>query len=297
MTSPASAATENRLVGIAWMLATMLCFITLDAIMKYGMSLGSLVQVTWGRFFFATLFAAIVCGRDLPRLARSDSPKIQLLRSVFLMVTTGLFNLGIAQVPLAEATTIMFLGPIILTILSIFVLGELVGYRRWLGIVLGFIGAIIVIAPWQGGLSGIKSGTVFLLAAAFTNACYQITTRQLRHDEPLTSLLFTAAAGALVSSAILPWHFTMPDTLGWSLLMASGLAGLVGHLCIIQAFRAAPASVVAPFSYSSLVWATLFGFVIWGDWPQANTWIGAALIVCSGLYIAFRERKVRLAAI
>jgi drug/metabolite transporter (DMT)-like permease len=284
--------TENRTAGILWMLATMVCFIALDAIMKYSLQTYSLVEVTWARFFFATIAAIIVCGRNLPSLAISHAPKIQSLRSVLLMATTGLFNAGIVSVPLATGTTIMFMSPILVTVLSIVVLGEHVGIRRWAGIVLGFVGALIVMRVWTIDAEGLNHGTLFLLAAALTNASYQIATRRLRHDAPLTSLLFTAAAGAIVTSMLLPWHWTMPTPFGWLLLVASGIAGCAGHLCLIRAFQAAPASVVAPFSYSSLIWATVFGFVIWSDFPQLTTWLGAALIIGSGLYIFLRERQV-----
>jgi drug/metabolite transporter (DMT)-like permease len=284
--------TENRSAGILWMLATMLCFITLDAIMKFNLQTYSLVEVTWGRFFFATIAAILVCGKNLPRLAISHAPKTQMLRSVFLMATTGLFNAGIMSVPLATGTTIMFMSPILVTMLSTLVLGEHVGLRRWIGIAVGFVGALIVIQVWKTGTEGLNIGTLLLLVAALTNASYQIATRKLRADDPLTSLLFTAAAGAIASSLLLPWHWATPDARGWMLLVASGIAGCAGHLCLIRAFQAAPASVVAPFSYSSLIWATLFGFVIWGDFPKLPTLIGAALIIGSGLYIFLRERKL-----
>jgi drug/metabolite transporter (DMT)-like permease len=284
---------ENRLHGIAWMLATMVCFITLDAIMKYGMEHYSLVQVTWGRFFFASLFAAIFCGRRLPALIRSKVPGWQSLRSLLLMTTTGFFNAGIAKLPLATATSIMFLSPILVTLLSIVFLREKVGIRRWMGIAVGFLGALLIVRPWHSTGETYIVGALFLLAAACTNAGYQIVTRRVREDSAMTSLVFTAAAGALVTSLLLPWNwFATPDALGWALLVASGFAGCIGHLCIIRAFQAAPASVVSPFSYSSLVWATLFGFAIWGDLPDGWTWVGAALIVAAGLYIFFRERKV-----
>jgi drug/metabolite transporter (DMT)-like permease len=283
---------ENRTLGIFWMLATMLCFITLDAIMKYSLQTYSLVEVTWGRFFFASIFAVMACGRKLPKLAISHSPQIQGLRSIFLMATTGLFNAGIMSVPLAMGTTIMFMSPILVTLLSIVVLGEQVGPRRWAGIVIGFAGALVVMRVWETGLAGLDHGALFLLIAALTNASYQITTRRLRNDSPLTSLLFTAAAGAIVTSLLLPWHWSTPDLNGWMLLIASGAAGCVGHLCLIKAFQSAPASVVAPFSYSSLLWASLFGFVIWHDIPASSTLIGAALIVGSGLYIFLRERQI-----
>ena len=280
------------------MLATMFCFITLDAIMKYALQTYSLVEVTWARFFFATVVAALVCGKRLPELVMSKAPKRQLLRSAFLMTTTGLFNAGLVHLPLATCTTIMFLSPILVTMLSNVVLGEHVGLRRWAGIVIGFIGALVVIRIWEVGVVGLNVGVLFMLGAAFANASYQITTRGLRHENPLTSLLFTGAVGALVTSTLLPYHWLMPDAFGWALLVSSGIIGCVGHLCLIKAFQAAPASVVAPFSYSSLVWATLFGFVVWGDVPiWTTTVLGAAMIIGSGLYIFLRERHLALAAV
>jgi drug/metabolite transporter (DMT)-like permease len=282
---------ENRTRGILWMLATMACFISLDAIMKLGLAHHSLVQVTWGRFFFATLFAAIWCGRDLPSLARSKVPVQQTVRSVFLMVTTTLFNTGIKFVPLATATTIMFLSPIITTVLSVFILKEQVGIRRWSGVAMGFAGATIVVQPWTALSGTFNIGVLFLLAAAVTNASYQIATRSVRADNPKTSLLFTAAFGAAISSLILPWFWQWPDEKGWALLVASGAAGALGHFCIIKAFSHAPASVVAPFSYSALLWATLLGYAIWGDFATSTSfWTGAVLIIASGLYIFWRER-------
>lgn len=283
---------ENRTTGILWMLATMFCFITLDAIMKHLMETYSLVQVTWGRFFFATIIAALACGPRIRQLAVTHHPKFQLSRSVLLMSTTAMFNAGIRTTPLATGTTIMFLSPILVTLLSIPLLGEKVGLRRWMGIILGFIGAMIVVRPWAEDLGGLGYGVLFLLVAALLNANYQIITRKVREDDPLTSLLYTAAAGAVVISLIVPWFWTWPSLSGWLLLIASGVAGGAGHLCLIRAFQLAPASVVAPFSYSSLVWAVIFGLAIWGDWPDLWTWTGAALIIGSGLYIFHRERKV-----
>jgi len=281
---------ENRTAGILWMLATMFCFISLDAIMKHLLESYSLVQVTWGRFFFATIVAALACGPRIGSLKVSRAPKLQLTRSVLLMTTTAVFNAGIRTTPLATATTIMFMSPILVTLLSIPLLGEKVGLRRWIGILLGFAGAIIVVRPWQGDLGGTGAGVLLLLLAAFLNANYQLITRKVRYDDPLTSLLYTAAAGAVVTSLIVPWFWSWPTAFDWGLLIASGIMGGLGHLCLIRAFSHAPASVVAPFSYSSLVWATLFGVVVWGDWPDLWTLAGAAIIIGSGLYIFHRER-------
>jgi drug/metabolite transporter (DMT)-like permease len=285
-----NAPAENRGLAIVFMLATMFCFISLDAVVKYALESYSLVQVTWGRFFFATVFAFFFCLKDFPKLAISQVPGKQLVRSAALMTTTVLFNLGVMSEPLATATTIMFLSPIVVTLLSIVVLKELVGLRRWIGILIGFCGAIIVVKPWEMTGDAFNVGALFLLAAAFSNGAYQIITRQVRADNPLTSLLFTAAAGALIASLVVPWYWQWPDFWGWTLLIGSGFFGALGHYFLIEAMRRAPASVVAPFSYSSLIWATLFGYLIWQDLPTANVWIGAALIIAAGLYIFVRER-------
>ncbi len=286
---------ENRPVAIAWMLTTMGCFITLDTLVKLGLEYHSLVQVTWGRFFFATIFAGLYCGRTLPQLLKSKVPAQQTWRSLFLMITTAFFNGGISFVPLVTATTIMFLTPVFTTILAVLVLGEHVGIRRWASIGVGFIGALIVIQPWTAFTTGINFGALLLLAAAVSNASYQIATRHVRVDDPRTSLLFTAALGAAVTTLMLPWHWTWPDAYGWALLAASGLMGALGHFCIIAAFSNAPASVVSPFSYSSLIWAAALGFIVWGDVPQLQVLAGASLIVASGLYIFFRERQLNVA--
>jgi drug/metabolite transporter (DMT)-like permease len=294
-TASAPAKIENRTAGILWMLATMACFITLDSTMKYALQTLPLLEVTWARFFFATLIAAAIAGRNLPEIARTSQPGMQAFRSLFLAITTGFFNAGIMFVPLPTGTIIMFLSPILVTALSGLVLGEHVGWRRWSSIAVGFLGALIVIRFWETGFSGLNHGALLLLAAAFTNATYQVATRKLRTENPLTTLLYSAALGAVVTSLFVPIHWVWPDWKGWALFIGSGAAGCIGHLCLIRAFSNAPATVVAPFSYSSLVWATLSGFVIWGDLPGGSTLVGAALIIASGLYIFLRERKLGIA--
>lgn len=283
---------ENRTRGILWMLGTMFCFIALDALMKLLLETYPLVQVTWARFFFATVIAIAVAAPRLPEIAVSRAPGFQLLRSVLLMFTTGVFNAGIRTTPLATATTIMFMSPILVTVLSTVLLKEHVGLRRWAGIAVGFLGAMIVVRPWETLEGTIGVGVLFLLLAAFSNANYQIATRRVRMDDPMTSLLYTAVAGAVVTSLMLPWSWKWPTAIDWLLLGSTGLFGGLGHLCLIRALQAAPASVVAPFSYSSLIWATLFGFVIFGELPDMWTLAGAVLIIGSGLYIFHRERQV-----
>ena len=279
------------MVGIAWMLATMFCFVTLDSTAKYLMQTYPVVQVIWARFFFLLLFVMLLMGPQLVARIKSQSPLHQGLRSLFMFSTTVLFFVGISLLPLTTAATIMFMSPVIVTILSIPLLGEKVGLRRWVGIAIGFCGALVVMRP---GTDSLQLSILVVLTAAFTHALYQIYTRKLgTGDSPMTSLFYTGVVGALVTTIAAPFYWQPVAAADWFLMVFAGLIGGIGHLCLIRAFRYAPASVVAPFSYSSLLWATAFGFVLFGDLPDAWTLSGAALIIGSGLYIFHREQALK----
>ena len=276
------------------MLGTMLCFVTLDSIMKYALVSYSLLEVSWARFFFATIFALLLAGRELPKLIVSKQPTLQLSRSLMLSVTTGVFNAGIAVVPLATGTTIMMMTPILVTLFSALFLAEHVGWRRLSSIGLGFVGAMIVMRVWEMAQGQINNGYLLVFVAAITNATYQTATRSLRGEDSRTTLIYSALVGAVVTSFLLPFSWTWPTLEGWALFVGSGIAAGLGHMCLIRAYTAAPASVIAPFYYSSIFWSVLAGYLIWGDLPGFTTAIGAALIIGSGLYILWREHTLRL---
>ena len=207
-----------------------------------------------------------------------------------MLATTTLFFLGITTIQLATASTIMFLTPILITILAIPLLGESVGIRRWVGVLVGFSGALVVVRP---GTGSIEIGIIFLLAAALSNAFYQITTRKVRtNDHPITSLLYTGLIGTIGTSILVPSYWQWPAIQHIPLFLLLGLVGSISHLCLIKAFRLAPASVVAPFGYTGLVWSIIFGFVLFADLPDRWTVIGASIIITSGLYIFHREQQV-----
>ncbi len=283
---------SSRGQGILWMLATMFCFVTLDSIMKLALADYSLLEVSWARFFFATIFAMFLAGRQLPQLIVAKYPTLQLSRSLMLSITTGVFNAGIAVVSLPTATTMMLMTPLLVTLFSALFLNEQVGWRRMSSIGIGFIGAMIVMRAWEMAQGQFNHGIVLLFVAAVFNAIYQAATRSLRGEDPRTTLIYSALVGAVVTSFLLPLSWTWPSLHGWILFVGSGLAACIGHLCLIRAYNAAPASVIAPFYYSSILWSVLSGFFIWGDLPVYSTAIGAALIVASGLYIIVRERQL-----
>ncbi|MGH6873900.1 MAG: DMT family transporter, partial [Aestuariivirgaceae bacterium] len=256
---------ENVAAAVLWMLFTTMWFIALDSVAKQLLNVAGmpLVQVVWGRFFFHAIIGITAFALVWRRRVASRVPRLQLTRSSLLFVTTALFNAGLLTVPLATATAIMFLAPIMVTALSVPFLGEHVGPRRWSGVAAGFLGALIIIRP---GTEGFDLGGIFLLAAALTNSIYQLITRSVAsYDHPHTTFLYTALAGAVLSSIAVPFVWEPPQVSGWVLLILMGVIGGVGHLFLIFAFDKAPAAVIAPFAYSALIWASIAGYVFFGE--------------------------------
>lgn len=288
---PALPVEDNVPLGIAYMLLTTLFFVTLDATAKYLMDTLPVAQVVWSRFAFHMIFVSILLGPRLLTYVRSNALGLQLVRSALMVVTNGLFFIGLQFAGLTTATAILFLGPIIVTILAIPLLGETVGLRRWAGVVLGFIGAMIIIRP---GTGIIGFAAIFFLGCATTHACYQIMTRKIRAvDDPYTTLIYTAVVGAVVMSFVMPFQWVAPSLMDWGLMAVLGACGAVGHFCLIKALQAAPAAAVVPFSYTSLLWAAIYGYFLFAELPDLWTLVGAAVIAASGLYIFYREQQLK----
>lgn len=284
--SPVSRATNTR-AGIIWMMMTMLMFVCMDTCAKLLVQIYPTMQVVWARYFFQVLILLIILAPKLKTLVKTASLKFQLLRSMFLLGATLCFFTGLGTVKLAEASAIMYTAPLLVTALAPFILKEKVGLRRWISVLVGFVGALIIIRP---GHSAIGIGAFWILGAATSYAFYQLSTRALSHqDSPLTTLFYSALLGCAIMTAVVPFHFQTPDIWGWFMMFLAGLFGTVGHYCMIKAFTNAEASVVAPYTYSNLIWATLIGFVIFGNLPDIWTYFGAFIIIASGLYIMHRE--------
>ena len=277
--------------GILWMLATAFCFVSMDALAKYLSQSYPVLQVVWARYVFHLLILALVLGPRLPRVARTGRLGLQFLRSLFLLGATGLFFAALSFIPLADATAIMFVAPILVTAMSVPLLGEYVGPQRWASVVVGFLGALVIIRP---GSDAMEPAALLALGAASCYGFYQIATRRLSAtDAPLTTLMYSAAVGVLVSSAVVPFFWVTPSPADWLTMMGLGLFGALGHFALIKAFQAAPAVTVTPFGYVNLLWAVLFGFMFFGELPDAWTMLGAAIIAASGLYILRREKLRR----
>lgn len=274
--------------GIALVLVATLLFVLLDATAKYLTQSYPVPQVVWARFFFHLLWVLILIGPRLGQDLRTRRPGLQLARSVIMLATNGVFFLAISRMPLADASAIMFISPLLVTALAVPLLGEIVGLRRWIAVCVGFAGALIIIRP---GPDVLQSAAVLPLISSTLFSFYQIATRMLSSvDAPLTTLFYTALVGATVMTAALPWFWQTPDLAGVALMAAAGLFGALGQLAFIKAIQMAPLSLLAPFNYTMLVWTTLFGFVLFGDLPDGYTWLGAAIIVASGLYVLHRSK-------
>ena len=289
MSGSAQRPKDNNRAGIFWMIMTMLMFVCMDTCAKYLVGIYPTMQVVWARYFFQVLILTIALAPQLKSLLTTQSLPFQLMRSLFLLGATLCFFSGLRTLQVAEAGAIMFTAPLILTALAPLVLKEKVGVRRMLSVLVGFAGALIIIRP---GMGTFAAGAFWVLAAAVCYACYQLSTRALSHqDSVLTTLFYSALLGGLIMSVVVPFDFHQPDLAGWTVMAAAGLFGTLGHFCMIKAFTHAEASKIAPYSYTNLVWASLIGFLFFGTLPDFWTYVGAAIIIGSGLYIQHRERR------
>ena len=219
----------------------------------------------------------------------SEQPKLQLLRGIILLTANILFFYSISVISLAKALTLAFIHPLIVTSLSPFLLGEKVGIKKWTAVLIGFIGALIVIRP------GIVEFNYASLAAFGTGVCYgfylMITRKLSTSDNPLLTLLLTGVVGAVIGTFIVPVVWVNPTFTEWSLLALMGVFACLGHLFLILSLKYADASKLAPFGYFEIVTNIMLGYYFFDDFPNYWTWFGLTIIICSGVYISLRERS------
>jgi drug/metabolite transporter (DMT)-like permease len=283
---------RQRLTGIAMMCGAVAFFAALDAIAKYlGRHMDPL-QVTGMRFISGFLIALIIFNPlTRPGLLRTYRPGLQFLRGLFFVSTTIFNFLAFRYLQLDEALAIMFATPFLVAIAAGPVLGEWVGWRRWTAIAVGFLGVLVVIRPGIGG--GMQWAALLSVASAIFYASYGIATRMVsRSDSSETTLFYGNLVGVGVMLPVLPFVWTAPSWTDLVMLMAVGALGSAGHYLLIAAHRRAPASVLSPFIYTQLLWASTLGFLVFGDIPTQWTLGGGAIVVASGLYLIHRERKV-----
>ena len=279
---------QNAGQGILWMLLSMLFYVGMDTIGKYLAQTYPVIEIVWARFLFHLLLMAPVIWSQLPGTVVSHSYRFQVLRVVMVVLTNLSMITAMRFIPMTEASAVASASPLIVTALSVFLLKEKVGWRRWSGVVIGFVGVLIVIRP---GMGLVHPATALPLVAALFYAINQVTTRQLGGiDNPVTTVFYTALFGFLATSMVVPFFWVMPAPADLGLMACMGLFSLLGHYANARAFQAAPAATVTPFNYSALLWATLTGFLVFRDLPDGWTLLGALVIVGSGLYIFRRSR-------
>ena len=285
------AAQSDTLRGILLMCAGVSLFPLMNAMMKLLTARYPVLEIVWARFTgHLIVMLAIFLPQYGRRLIATRRPWVQIGRSSLMLGSNSVFVMAIGKVPLATASAIGFTSPLIVTALSVPLLREQVGWRRWSAVFVGFVGALLIIRPGSGFAN---PAVLLLLASALAYALYQIATRWvMAHDSPATGIIFAALLGSLGTTLLLPFIWVMPKSLAdLAMFLSLGCLGGLGHFLVIKAFQAAPASVIAPLGYVELIGTATLGYVIFGNFPDALTWVGALIIIASGLYIAMRERK------
>ena len=296
-TSSAGRIEGRTIVGIALMLLAIALFSCLNGSVKWLTQDFDPLMVVWARNVGAFTFMLVAF---FPKygftLFRPKRPVTQLVRGIFLLGSSMLYFFGLSYMDMATGAAIQLTGPLMVTALSVPLLGEQVGWRRWMAVIIGFVGALIIIRP---GFD-MRWAALLFLASASCSTFYAITTRYLsNYDNPATAATVAAAVGVIVISPLVPFFWETPSgILPISLFVLVGVLAGLGHFLLTSAYGYAGASTLAPFSYAHLLGATLIGLFVFDDFPDFWTCVGASIIVVAGLYVAHRERlKIREEAI
>ena len=273
--------------AILLMVGAIFCFSVMDATAKALAPRIGTIPAVWARYAGQALVVLVLVAPRLRSVARTNYPWLQLARSVFLMFGTVFFFFSVANIGLTEATAIMNINPVIITLGAALFLGEKIGLRRTLGIGAAMIGALIVIRP---GSEVFSPYAVLPLVAPFAYSAYNITTRFVgRNEDPWTSLLYTALFGTVVMSIAVPFYWQPLDLTSGLLMLVIAAFGTLSQLLLIRALSIGEAGMLAPFAYTGLVFATIWGVLFFGEYPDLWTVVGAMIIVAAGVYVWYRE--------
>lgn len=281
-------ARDMQMRGIILLLLAIFVFTLMDATAKYLTGRYHPAQIVWARFITNLVIVAFICAPRLRQTIKTTRPVVQIFRGLTQLASVGLFFTSLQFIGLAEATAIMDINPVLITLGAALFLGEKIGIRRALGIAVAFCGALIIIRPGAGVF---QAAAVLPLIGAATYAAGAILTRIVRTDSTATSVLWSALVGTVLSSFVVPFIWT-PIQSGdlWAFFLL-GLCGTAAQALLIRAFAMAEASVIAPFGYTGLVWAGIWGWLFWGTLPDRWTVIGAVIVVGAGLYVWMREAR------
>jgi drug/metabolite transporter (DMT)-like permease len=276
--------------GVALILVTTICFATLDTLSKLINKHLPVSEIIWGRYAFHGLALTLLVGpRMRLDLVRTAHPGMQILRGLILLVSSALFTTSLVFLPLAEAAALSFVAPLVLTALSVPLLGERVRPAQWFAVAVGFAGVLVMIRP-GGQLFSIA--TMLPLGCALTYALFQIITRKYAgRDSAYTTHFWTALVCTICLTFTLPFVWKTPQWWGWLTLLAMGLVGGIGHYLLIRAYENAPPATLAPFSYVQLVWAGLLSWLIFDHIPDSGSLVGMSIIAASGLFAIWMQRR------
>jgi S-adenosylmethionine uptake transporter len=276
-------------LGIAYMAAGMFLFSAVDTHAKFLAATFHPVQIVWVRQSGLLIGVLILIALRGLTVLRTERPGLQLTRGAIAAGSATLFIIAIRFVPLADAVAVTSVAPFMVTVLGALVLHEPVGVRRWTAVSIGFLGAMIVIRP---GLGVVHPAMMLVLVAAILFALRQVLSRVLSSsDRTATTVAYTALTGSLLLSLPLPFVWRWPETtMEVGLLVSMAVLAAFAELLVIRALEVAQAVIVAPVHYSILIWGTMYGYLVFGQLPDLWTWVGAMIIVATGVYTLNRER-------
>ena len=284
---------QNERLGILLMIITTIVFASQDGLSKYLATEYNVYMVVMIRYWFFAAFVISVSSQKtggIKRVAKTKSPILQIFRSLILVAEMCITILAFTLLGLAETHAIFASYPLIIAMLSGPILGEYVGWRRWLAICVGFIGILIILNPGNGIFSPYA---LVPLAGAILFALYGLLTRYVgQYDNSSTSFFWTGVVGSIAMTIVGLNYWDPVSKSDWSIMLLLSASGVVGHYLLIKCYEVAEASAVQPFAYLQLIWASMIGIIIFGEQITTNVLIGACIIVGAGLFTLWRERKV-----
>ncbi|MBU8544147.1 MULTISPECIES: DMT family transporter [Roseomonadaceae] len=284
---------SRSLQGVLLQLVALALFVTMDALLKVLVASHPVPQLMFVRFCFHTLLVVVTLKLMTGRVPfRSRAPGLQTLRSLCLATANAAIAVALIHVPLADATAVAFAAPVMTVALASLWLGEKVSLRRWIGVGIGFAGVMVALRPPFLTGQALHWAMLLPLVTAVANTAYQLLTRRLAAvDDPHTTFVHTSIAALVLTGLAQPFVWQAPAAWDWPLFAALGLLGAAGHSILVLAFARAPASVLAPMSYVQLLWAGVAGVLVFGDWPDGWTALGAGIIAVGGVLVALPERR------
>ena len=286
---------SNNKMGIVLMISAILCYSCMDGIIRYLSQHYNVITLGMFRYWFFALFIIIFHsrkGKSLKIVSKSEIQFLQILRSIILTVELCFAHYCFYKIGLIQTASIFAVGPLIVTALSVFILKEAVGWRRWTAITVGFIGILIILRP---GINVFDPFSFIALGCAFLYAVYQVLTRLVsRYDNNDTTLFYTGIVGVIILSSIGPFFYKEVQAIDWLWIFIISILGLSAHFCIIKSLQLAEASMLQPFSYLHLVFVSIIGILVFKEILETPVLVGSIIVVSAGLYTFWRENLKKI---